>query len=180
MNQRELAHHRFLSRRRGFTLVELVMVVAIIGVLAALAVPRFALASNRYRAKLGADRVMRDIAYARARAISLGAQQTINFYSASTSYTIVGMQNPDAPAKPYTVALTAEPYRCTKLEINFGGTETLTFNGFGVPTAGGTVTVQAGGYQCVVTVAAGTGVGSVGSLAAGTAVDQPFIVAWAD
>lgn len=180
MNHREHVDIRSWPRRRGFTLVELVIVVAIVGVLAALAMPRFNSASNRYRAKLCADRVMRDIAHARSRAVALGAQQTMTFTTVSVSYTIAGMMSPDNSSKPFTVVLSAEPYRCTKITVDFGGTGTLTFNGYGVPTVGGTVKVQAGGFECTVTVAAGTGVGSVGALAADTSVGPVFVIAWAD
>ncbi len=38
---------------RSFTLVELVLVVAIVGIFAAMAVPRFGSAGNRYRAPAG-------------------------------------------------------------------------------------------------------------------------------
>lgn len=145
-------------RRHAFSMVELVIVLSIIAVLAALAVPRFASAGDRYRASLAADRISRDIAYARQRAISRGATQTVTFTPASRSYIIVSMANPDQRSSTYTVLLGAEPYRAVSLSANFGGSESLSFNGFGIPVAAGVVTVSTAGSQCTVTVSADTGV----------------------
>jgi type II secretory pathway pseudopilin PulG len=159
--------------------VELVLVVAIVGILAAIAAPRFAGAGERYKALVAADRVMRDVAHARARAIASGAVVSMDFTPATVSYTINGMRDPDAPAKSYVVDLTATPYRCTALAADFGGSTTLKFNGYGVPASGGSVTVTVGSYKCVVTVAAGTGVGTVGALSADTNGGPPLVVAMA-
>lgn len=154
------AHRSNRRRRSGFTLVELAIVVAIIGVMAALAVPRFAQASDRYRARLAADRIARDIAHTRARAMSLGASQTISFSEAQASYTIVGMNNPDGTGS-YTVLLNAPPYHCARVKPDFAGADSLTFNGYGVASSAGTVTVKSASTTCIVTVGAGAGLATV-------------------
>jgi Tfp pilus assembly protein FimT len=135
-------------------------VLAVMGILAAIAVPRFAAAGGRYRVQLAGDRVARDIEYARQRAVMRSAAQTITFAPVSRSYVTAGMRDPDAPARSYTVSLADDPYRSRALAADFGGSPSLTFNGFGVPAAPGTVKITSEGYVCTVSVAAQTGVTS--------------------
>lgn len=149
--------------RRGFTLVELVLVLALAAVLAALAAPRFATAQSRYRAGLAADRVAREIEHARQRAVVTGAAQSVTFMEAKRAFTIDGMRGPDMKEGDYLVDLAAPPYSAEEMTSTFAG-DVLRFNGYGVPEAGGVVKVVAGGYECEVTVQGVTGVVSVSVL----------------
>lgn len=156
-----MSHAAARRRGHGFTLVELVLVLGVAAVLAAIAVPRYASATSRYRVQLAADRIARDIAHAQQRAILRGATQTITFVPASRSYTVTGMADPDFPAKTYAVSLSADPYRAATLAADFAGGAVLSFNGHGIPAAAGTVSVKSQGYSCTVTVAGVTGAAGV-------------------
>jgi type II secretion system protein H len=139
-------------RRPAFSLLELVLVLVIMGVAAAIAVPRYAAALARYRAETCARRIAADLEQARDAACRTSGDQTIVFNPAAECYTFTGRDDPDRPGQPYTVPLAGDPYRADLVGAAFGAGAAVTFNGFGVPADGGTVTVQSGGYAWTVTV----------------------------
>lgn len=143
-----------LAARRAFTLVELVLVLAIMATLAALAIPRYANAIANSRLNSAAQRVAADIALAQATARTTGSRQTITFTLATSRYTLSANTDLAASANPYTVDLTADPYRATLATASFAGSTTLTFDPFGFPLATGSVAVRVGTAQKTVTVAA--------------------------
>jgi prepilin-type N-terminal cleavage/methylation domain-containing protein len=55
------AGHPRRGLAKGFSLLELVMVVAIVGIVSAIAVPRYSTAACNYRAEVAARRVAKDI-----------------------------------------------------------------------------------------------------------------------
>jgi prepilin-type N-terminal cleavage/methylation domain-containing protein len=146
------------SRRRGFTLIELFLVAAIISVLTLLAAPRYLAAVERFRADAAARRLVADIVLLRTRARALSSAQSMSFTAGAGvgAYTISGMNDPDHPAADYTVDLTADPYRAAITDARFGanGGTKLTFGGYGVPPAGGggAVTIAVGASRRVVVV----------------------------
>ncbi|MFO8012809.1 MAG: GspH/FimT family protein [Phycisphaerae bacterium] len=126
--------------------------LVIIGIAAAIAVPRHASALARYRAKTCARRIAADLEQARDLARQTSSDQALVFDPAADCYTLTGRDDPDRPGQPYTVALAGSPYHADLVGATFGAGTTVTFNGFGVPQAGGAVTVQSGGYAWTVTV----------------------------
>jgi type IV fimbrial biogenesis protein FimT len=64
--------HRRTRRALGYSLIELVVVVAITGILAAIAAPRFVSAIESNRRTILSNQLMEDLALARSQAITLG------------------------------------------------------------------------------------------------------------
>ena len=133
------------------------MVVATIAVLAAIAAPRYRSSLAIYRADAAASRVAADLTAARTRAVTLSAGQTVTFVVASGIYQVAGEGKLDRRSGAYSVNLTEEPYRSTLVSVNFSNQTQVTFNGFGLPTVGGAVTLSSGGVQKTVTVEASMG-----------------------
>jgi prepilin-type N-terminal cleavage/methylation domain-containing protein len=71
------------GRERGFTLNELLVVVAIVAILSSLAVPTYQWAFDKYRLKGAADTLRGDLQYARLQAISNNKPVFVSFAPAA-------------------------------------------------------------------------------------------------
>ncbi|MGE5607763.1 MAG: GspH/FimT family pseudopilin [Bacillota bacterium] len=146
-----------VKRPAGFTLVEVVLVVTIIGIVAGIAVPRYANALHTYRAAAAAQRIAADLALVQAHAKATSSTKTITFNVGSNSY--------DLPSDPglarlqggYTVRLGGAPYRVKLESADFNHSASVSFNGFGIPNSGGSVVISVGNKVRTVTVDASTG-----------------------
>lgn len=148
------------GRRRGFTMVELVIVTMIIGILSAVAAPRFADSLARYRAEAAARQLRSDLAETQLRAKTTSASQVIQFDAVAESYTLPGVPHIDHPGQDYQVDLVSR-FQTAIVSVDCGGDAELGFDGYGVPDSGAEITVQCGAYQRTVIVAAETGQASV-------------------
>ena len=146
---------------RAFTFVEACMVAVILVIVALIALPRYASAENRRRSSVAAQRIAADLAMARARARSLSSSQTVSFSPASGQYQIVGMTDPDRPARSYVVNLGAAPYAASLVSVDLGGDATITFDGYGSPDSGGTIVVRVGSSSKTIVVDPITGAAAV-------------------
>ena len=156
-NMPNMVIHRGLAAPRGFSLIELVLVMTIISILAAIAVPRYAEALARYRADAAAKRVVIDLAYAREHARSASANVEVRVQTATNTLTIIGADHIDHSGKDYETDLSSGPYHASIRAVNFGGDGVVRFNGYGEPDSGGTVTLYVGTEQRGVVLDAQTG-----------------------
>lgn len=143
--------------RRGFSLLELVTVLAIVAIIAAVAAPRFGRAAARYHVDVAARRVVQDFAYASRQARNAASGRTVAFNVGAGRYTVSGVAGLVRAADVYTVELGAEPYRSTVDSADFGGSLSVTFDAYGQPDSGGKVVLTAGEFTRTITLDANSG-----------------------
>jgi len=146
-----MAHGAWTRGARAFTLVEAVIVLLIVGVLAAIAAPRFGHSLRRYRAEATARRILTDLQLAQRHARSTSTSQSVQFATAQNRYTLAGLPALDRSSGEYEVRLSGEPYEAALVAADFGGDELVTFNGYGLPDTCGSVLIQVGDeYRLIV------------------------------
>ena len=147
MANSRLHHGDSASATAGFTIVELVIALTVIAVVAAIAVPRFGGAIGRYRADLAVRRIVADLNYARARAISRSTGQSVVFDASLHRYWLLGMEDPDRRDRTYGVELARPPYEANLVKLDLGEASTVRFDGYGVPARAGSIVLGVGGIR---------------------------------
>ncbi|MHC4219416.1 MAG: prepilin-type N-terminal cleavage/methylation domain-containing protein [Planctomycetota bacterium] len=147
--------------RGGFSLLELIIVMAIIAIVAAIAAPRYGEALARYRADSAARRVAADLDRARATARAASADVTVIFNVAGDDYTMTGVPALNNPAVDASLDLAGPPYHTRLDSAVLGGDAIVIFDGFGMPDSGGAIKVSCGSNTRIVNLNAATGVVAV-------------------
>lgn len=141
---------------RGFSLLEVTMVIFVIAVVSAVALPRYGRSVARYHATAAAHRVAADLEAAREHAVANSRSATVEFVNRGKTYKLGS-----GPVAVKT-SLAGEPYDAAIVAPDFGGAAGVTFDAYGVPAAGGSLTVRSAGFYCTVAVEALTGRVTVG------------------
>jgi len=144
-----------IGRHCAFTIFELVIVILIMSVMAAVSAPAFMDSLLFHRVEAAARRVKADIDYQRQRARLTSTAQTVTFNNGT--YTLSGAKSLDRPASGYSVNLKQSPYGLDSALANFSNSQVLTFDGYGSPSSAGTIVLTAKTHQCTVTVNSATG-----------------------
>ncbi|MCP4293400.1 MAG: prepilin-type N-terminal cleavage/methylation domain-containing protein [bacterium] len=86
MKSRQAGKRKNIPHRDGFSLVEVMMVIMLVGILAGVAAPPMFNYLESNRMKTRTDRMVADLQYARA--VSIASGQTLRFASTTNSYTL--------------------------------------------------------------------------------------------
>lgn len=142
---------------RAFTLIELVIVMAILGAIAGIAVPRLGNANLHYRVESAAWRIATDLSSARRQARISGTRHKVAFDLSAHKYSILSKSGDDDYNLIDEVDLSVEPYGVIIISVDFEDHTDIKFDGFGVPNRGGIIVIQAGTHQKTITVDASSG-----------------------
>lgn len=145
-------------QRNGFSFVEIMMVLLIIGIIAAVAVPKWHASIAGYRADLASAKLVADLKFASIKARTSSREITIEFFAAGSdeenTWLFAAVDDPQSPGQPLQVDIGDAPWEA---ELSVAPTS-ITFNIQGVPTTSGSWTVNSGtAYQRTVTIQQGTG-----------------------
>jgi prepilin-type N-terminal cleavage/methylation domain-containing protein len=158
---------------RGFTLIELVIVVLIVAVLAVAAMPSFSVAASDMRADSAARAMLGHLRYAQSVAVSqnkiIAMQfETGGYYIAEVTSMATALDGSKVGGTVLTDPISRLPMRfmnngsgpfrgVTVVTANFGGQAWFAFDATGAPSSGGSVEIDYGGRRRTITVAVGTG-----------------------
>jgi Tfp pilus assembly protein FimT len=134
------------------TLIELVIVVLLMGIMAAVAGPKYSQSLAAFRADCAASRVAADLRLARYYAQRTSQSETVTFDDAADSYAFSAMRDLDRPSIVYSVALKSLQYPAEIGSVSFEGSKAIQFDIYGRPNRSGTVTVQSNAQQRTIQV----------------------------
>lgn len=139
------------SARTAFTYLELIITVAIVGIIAAIAAPRFARAQDDAALSAAARRVASELTAIRERAIVSRSAASVRFSIGNGQARISGIDTTDLGCAGGEIDIQASPYGAIFQSTKFAS-DTVTFNVYGTPAASGDIVIGRGPYQRVISV----------------------------
>jgi len=148
---------RRLRACRGFSLLELACVTALVAITAAIALPRYADSLARYRVELACRRIIADLNLIRMRAWAQGTCESARFDPDAETMTLICDPDINFPSRNYIVHFNQAPYYADIVERDFSGRTFMYYNRYGQPCGGGYVVLRVGNVQRKVVVDGQTG-----------------------
>lgn len=158
--------------RRGFTIVELMMTLAIIATLSAIAAPKMMGAESRWRVRGAAQRIAADME--RARSIAFASSSTVTLTFSRDRYALSCSDAEVDAAEAMSVQLFRKPYHVRIVKVDLSKS-LVRFDGAGTASAGGSVYVSDGFHVCEVRLDAGTSRPTLGELRLPTASEKSVV-----
>lgn len=147
--------------RSGFTLVELVVVLLVIGTIAGLALPAYGSAVARYRLHAAAYQLRNDLDRAGAHARATMIPITVEFDLVTHTVEFDDLPSRRDAGNDHVLDLREPPMQATIVSANFSGLDEYIISAYGVPSSGGTVVLGGAGTTRTLNVDATTGQASV-------------------
>ena len=140
-----------MNKENGFTIIELVAIVAIIGILVVMAMPRLG-AFGKSEARTTSRQIIADMRCARRLAIATAKDHVVRFYPSGGPYDEYRFFQQDGETEEQVgeSRQISEQIVCT-------GTEEITFNPLGYTSGSAMISLSAGAEQYEVNVVAATG-----------------------
>jgi prepilin-type N-terminal cleavage/methylation domain-containing protein len=151
------------SHRCAMSLIEVTLVILVMGILAAVAAPRFADSVRAIRLEAAARQLAAHIDYVRGVALNEGRTATLVFDNVRHTYASESVDFPQRTGELLQVSMPLDYDPTFTLEADFDSQSTLSFDFEGVPHAGasplkvGRIVLGSGGETFAVVVSPGTG-----------------------
>ncbi len=142
------------SQRRGFTLIELTVVLTVMAIVSGVGILRYAGALATYRVDLAARRLAADVEQTRREARATGTPYFFEVSAADSRYRhgpafmrlLSANLAPTRAERPDTVFLSEAPYRVSVTAVSrTDAVKYLIFDGYGAPSQGLKIELTAGG-----------------------------------
>lgn len=124
-----------LHPRSAATLVDMIIVVLITGILAAVGAPRFATTISSLRSRAVAQRIAGDLNYARRSAMLTSTEVEVAFELSPARYRLENVDDPFRPGREFVVALASIDGSANLVSVDFAGDDTIIYNAYGIPQA---------------------------------------------